>query len=41
MIIKFFKRDNDDRTVSVSDDYGEWLIIRRDKQMITVKKNYR
>ncbi|AHC52527.1 hypothetical protein SUSAZ_06475 [Sulfolobus acidocaldarius SUSAZ] len=38
MIIKFFKRDNDDRTVSVSDDYGEWLIIRRDKQMITVKK---
>lgn len=38
MIIKFFKRRDDNNEINVSDDYGEWLIIRKNKYAVTVKR---
>lgn len=35
--MKFFKRKDDDNSITVTDDYGEWLIIRKNPEASLIK----
>ncbi|WP_069168147.1 hypothetical protein [Sulfurisphaera tokodaii] len=37
MIMKFFKRKDDDNSITVTDDFGEWLIIRKNSNASLIK----
>ncbi|BCU71289.1 hypothetical protein [Stygiolobus caldivivus] len=36
--MKFFKKKDDDTKMNITDEYGEWLIIRKNEYALTVKK---
>jgi len=38
VITKFFKKRDDDNKMNITDEFGEWLIIRKNAYALTVKK---